>query len=220
LAQSDDLLQSGLRFDLHIRTTTTNSTSGDSTISNVAVRIGTDTIEITNKGKAYMNGVRTSAADFPVPMMGNFSTVQQTMEEISIPSALGNNLQPHSASVFTIEIDQDNLPIIRITVLEETITVRITSGDKQDGIFGEKSAYLGGMLGYPESGTKKNNLRQRAATTISWNTNATEMSYDWQVRETNSSDENNNVTFIPPAMIFGTTQKPQFPDPCIFPDSF
>ena len=190
MAQST-MFDQGIGFHVHARTKIVEPSGMWSIISNAAVQIGKDTLELSNDGSYYINGIQT----FQLPeKLGNKYTL--TLVEEFLIGSIGKGGSSKTANKRTtiyIDLDQKNDDKIRISLFKKMIAVSVELSTLPYD--------TAGMLGTQT----KSGMVGRDSISLYNNHNRNEMVQQWQVTDTDP-------------MLFQDVQIPQYPQSCTIPD--
>jgi von Willebrand factor type D domain len=184
MAKSNDLDGTGLTLDVHARTTIKADWSY---VSNAAVKIGNDVLEITTDTNAthYFNG--EANVDFPIAMADKYVVRKQRVE--AFPGEYRTD--------YMIDLkDRDDGArergdFIHIRYFKEMLTIDVEA-QLHDSM---------GMLGV----SGEEGLIQRDLVTPIVNGNTAQMGLEWQVRDTEAK------------LFHDKNRAPQYPTQCILP---
>jgi hypothetical protein len=124
-----------LGIDIHVRTKIVDNWS---LISNVAIRIGSDTIEITNDNTHYFNGVKDTS--LPLMLAEKFEV---TRNEEKFLASLDPEAPTDTMMVYTIQLEKGR---VKVSNYRSMLTVDVNSYlPGTEGMLGIQTA--GGMIG-------------------------------------------------------------------------
>jgi hypothetical protein len=126
--------RSNTPIDVHARTTIID---GWSLISNAAVRIGNDVLEVVNDGSYYINGMKNM--EMPLLMSDRFNV--SVNEQIIQATNENNEVEQNTEKTFKIELDEKADDYITVTIWKEMIAVRsntyLIGSEGMFGIYGK-----------------------------------------------------------------------------------
>jgi hypothetical protein len=179
-------------LDLHVRTEQLKPDGQYSYVSDVALRIGDDILEVKNDGSFYFNG--SAEAVLPPTMGGGFPLAKKETNDKCFK--IGENSHCSSVLIFSVEIGSH----------EEKIEIKAMKNMLHIDISGRSDNFEGsaGLMG--TYGRKGHGRIARDGTTVLHDAN--EFAQEWQVR----SDLND-------AVLFHSARFPQYPQQCVPPSA-